>query len=128
MKVYIAGPITIGDSFVHCHEACYLWRSLLRAGFDPFCPHWSGMQQMVAPLRGLDEWLEWDFLRIEEADVLFRIPGESVGADREVEHAKSRGIPVVHNLRQLWDARDRWAALRKPNSSGWRMLEIRRNP
>ena len=35
-----------------------------------------------------------DLRLVERCDVLVRLPGDSAGADREVAHARRRGIPV----------------------------------
>jgi len=45
-----------------------------------------------------DKWMEWDFAWIDVCDCLLRLPGESRGADLEVEHAKLRGIPVFYSI------------------------------
>ena len=39
---------------------------------------------------------------IEQSDCLFRVPGESVGADMEVAHAANVGVPVFTDIRELY--------------------------
>lgn len=100
-RIYIAGPITKGNQFVNVYEAMQTWETLRNAGFFPFCPHLSALFELagVASLSH-EEWLEYDFEWLGVCDGLFRMPGESVGADMEVEFAKEHGIPVFHNIHE----------------------------
>ena len=43
---------------------------------------------------GID--LEW----VSCSDAVLRLPGESAGADREVQHAKSLNIPVYYSIEE----------------------------
>lgn len=45
-----------------------------------------------------DEWLAVDLAWVAAADAVLRLPGESVGADREVAEAERLGIPVFHSI------------------------------
>ncbi len=45
--------------------------------------------------------MEIDFAWLESCDVVLRLDGESSGADREVEHAKNKGIKVVYSFIEL---------------------------
>lgn len=42
-----------------------------------------------------ETWLEQDFPWVAASDIVLRLPGESTGADLEVELANELGIPVV---------------------------------
>jgi hypothetical protein len=46
-------------------------------------------------------WLEIDFAWVKKCDALIRLPGESSGADREVELARSLGIPVYFSIQEF---------------------------
>lgn len=46
-------------------------------------------------------WISRDLAWVGVAEAVFRIPGESKGADEECEYAKRLGIPVVTSLAQL---------------------------
>lgn len=101
-RVYIAGPLSRGDQQANVHVACKVWAVLWRRGFVPMCPHWAAMQQLAAPVRAaLDDWLAFDFQWLACCDALIRIPGESIGADREVAFARTLGIPVVQDVPEL---------------------------
>ncbi len=63
---------------------------------------------LVQPLH-YEQWMDFDFGLIENCDALVRISAEheeylqeySPGADREVEFASSKGIPVFFSLDDL---------------------------
>jgi hypothetical protein len=71
-----------------------VWDKLLRAGFIPFCPHWSALQHLYNPELEHQQWLDYDFHWLECCDVLLRMPGESKGADAEELFALSLGKRV----------------------------------
>ncbi len=100
--VYVAGPIKIGDQFVNTRQGILASDFLLRLGYVPFCPFSNGMWQLVAP-HSYEEWLAFDFAWLEKCDAVLRIPGESSGADREVAHARTLGIPVFFDILDLDD-------------------------
>lgn len=43
-------------------------------------------------------WMSYDASIIEHCDGLFRMKGESLGADREVRQAESLGIPIFDDV------------------------------
>jgi hypothetical protein len=98
--VYVAGPITKGDQFLNVRNGILVGEALRALGFCPFVPHLSALWQMVWPV-DYEGWMTLDFAWIERCDALLRMPGESPGADREVAHAKSLGIPVFHSDAEL---------------------------
>lgn len=98
LTVYVAGPLTTGDWIQNVRAALDAESELIDAGYLPFVPHKSVLSDLVHH-RGYEQWLDWCLAWVEQCDVLLRLPGESPGADREVEHAKLHGKPVVHGLR-----------------------------
>lgn len=100
IKVYIAGPYTKPDPAVNVANACRCWRELWDLGFVPFCPHWTHLQHMLHPLP-YEAWMEYDRAWLVSCDVLLRLPGESAGADREVDDMGRLGKPVVHSVDEL---------------------------
>src|SRR4051812_7042823 len=90
--VYVAGPVT-ADPFGCVRQATNAWRRLKDLGCVPFLPQLSVLHEMVDP-QSYEDWLAYDFAVIEHCDALVRLPGDSNGADQEVEHARSLGIPV----------------------------------
>jgi hypothetical protein len=117
LRVYIAGPVSLGDMLTNVSQADDAFFSLLRAGFAPFCPHWSvfaGSAERLGPNgaviatadpmpRGTvhSDWMGVDLPWVQCAHAVLRLPGESVGADRECEHAKVNGIPVFDDIAAL---------------------------
>ena len=104
--VYVAGPMTngTGSSFnmEKIHEAIETFFKLIELGYAPHCPHLTVFCAFMDPHRiSYETWLDLDMTYVELSDVVFRIPGESKGADREVAYAVSRGVPVVHSLEEL---------------------------
>lgn len=97
--VYISGPISLGNRNLNYFHACEAERQLMLSGFAPINP----IRSMVLPFAWdsdmpHDLWLEVDLPIIERVDAVLRIPGESVGADREVGHALTLGIPVYYDI------------------------------
>ncbi len=91
--IYVAGPITKGDQFRNVADALDVGATMLQAGMVPFVPHLSCYWH-VSHEQPYDVWLAYDLAVIERCDHLYRMPGESPGADREVAHARELGIPV----------------------------------
>ena len=112
--VYVAGPFSKGDVMLNIRAAMNTTRTLIDRGFVVFCPHLSGFQHLVDP-RSYDEWLAYDLKVILCCDAVYRMPGESPGADKEVVFAVSHGIPVYSSLETLYAGTD--AQLRKATVS-----------
>jgi len=100
MRVYVAGPYTKPDPAVNVRNAILVGARLLDAGHVPFIPHLAHFWHLVSP-RPYEDWMQLDMAWIEVCEAMFRIPGESAGADREVARAKELGIPVFHDLNSL---------------------------
>lgn len=104
MKVYIAGPYTKGDVAENVANAIRTADSLLSYDFYPYVPHlahfWHVMCQHEKEI-----WMELDKEYLRVCDCVYRIPGDSDGADEEVALAKELGIPVVYNTEKLLDLR-----------------------
>lgn len=95
--IYISGPITKGQpSRMHnVAVATQAFHYLLKRGVYAFVPQWAALVDYCLEDCRYDEWMELDFAVIERCDVLVRLPGESKGADLEVEFATKLGIPTV---------------------------------
>ncbi len=119
-RVYIAGPISKGDLVHNLNQATAAFVALAKAGFAPFCPHWSAYCKRAtsrreawgvevtcqATVEGNDQmthadWMGVDLPWVEVSDALLRLPGESTGADMEVHHARAHGVPVFHSIEDL---------------------------
>jgi hypothetical protein len=49
-------------------------------------------------------WTEQGLIWLEMCQALIRLPGESPGADHEVEEAEALGIPVFYSVAEFLDA------------------------
>lgn len=85
--IYVAGPMRKGDWTTNVRAGLGAGSVLMQAGYAPFLPQLSWFHDMVEP-QAFEDWLAYDFAWIERCDALLRLPGESEGADREVEHAR----------------------------------------
>jgi hypothetical protein len=81
-------------------EAIITANKLVELGYAPFCPQLTVLAELIHPVP-YESWLGSDFEWVEVCDVLLRLPGESKGADREVEHAKSKSIPVAYSIEEV---------------------------
>lgn len=103
IKVYIAGPLTSGNVNQNLEHAMTVCDTFLNKGFVPYCPHLNYFMHLKY-WRSYQAWLDYDMEWLKVCDVLFRIEGFSPGADKEVEYAKSLGIPVYTSLYDLEEA------------------------
>jgi len=90
--VYVAGPIT-GDPWGCVRQATEIAAILDFLNCHAYLPQLSILHEIVAP-EPYEHWIEHGLAMVERCDGVWRIPGESPGADREVEHAHQLGIPV----------------------------------
>lgn len=111
LRVYVAGPISKGDTVENVWNGIRVGRQLLKLGFAPYVPHldaymtlnasanFGGTEEEVS-----DQWrmlLEWDLEWVLASEAVLRLPGESKGADLECMRAEAHGIPVFHNIAPL---------------------------
>lgn len=100
-RIYISGPLTSsGNVLENLERAMEATRQLIAAGFAPFCPH---LTYHVDPGEQIPHatWLDCELPWVEVADAVLRLPGESKGADIEVDRAKAVGIPVFRSVGEL---------------------------
>ena len=114
-RVYIAGPISRGPLGHNIKQADEAFLELVRRGFAPFNPiltvfagHAAEAPPHVAvpsAMSGLpiphDVWLSIDLPWVEAADCVLRLPGFSIGANIEANHARGLGIPVFTSVDDL---------------------------
>lgn len=117
--IYLAGPISKGDLKTNIVQADRAFLDLVKAGFAPINPmlsvyagaaldgtRWAnrirveGSASSVLPITH-EEWMEIDLPVVARCDAVLRLPGESVGADREVAHARKCDVPVYTNMEKL---------------------------
>lgn len=96
-RVYVSGPYT-SDPEKCTARAVDVGQTILKHGYATFVPHLSHYWDTLHHQNHYEFWMTIDLSWIRSAHVLVRIPGESSGADREVELAHELGIPVFE-----WD-------------------------
>lgn len=99
-KIYIAGPYSKGNPESNVHNAIEIANTLADMGFAPFVPHFTHYWHIKFP-RPYEFWLDLDNQFLPYCDAVLRIPGESSGADKEVEYAKKLSKPVFSSLTEL---------------------------
>jgi len=92
-KVYIACPYTKGSVARNVGVAIEASIKIIKLGYAPVVPVLSHFMEMFHSLP-YEQWLELDFTLLFDCDYLIRLPGESKGADQEVEWASNLKIPV----------------------------------
>jgi hypothetical protein len=100
ITVYIASPYTLGDVAVNVRESLLAADKLVELGYAPYPPLYSHFWHFLSP-KPYKTWLELDNEWVLRCDALLRLPGESQGADAEVELAKKHGIPVFYSIEEL---------------------------
>jgi hypothetical protein len=103
IKVYVAGPYTKGDVAVNVATAIEMADVLFSHGYAPFLPHLTHFWHLCQP-RPYPDWIKLDLVWLEQCDALLRFPGESRGADTEVQHARELGMPVFFSIEELCTA------------------------
>jgi hypothetical protein len=100
VTVYIASPYTVGDTCVNVKRQLDTAHILIDKGFCPVVPLLSHYLHIHRP-RDYEDWMKLDFEWLSRCDVVLRLPGESSGADREVQRARELEIPVVTSIGEL---------------------------
>ncbi len=100
--VYVAGPLTQGEPGHNLHVAMVAGHAVMDMGHVPYVPHLTVIMSLTQP-RDYEEWIASDLCIITRCDALWRLPGVSLGGDREVEFAESIGVPVVYSADELED-------------------------
>lgn len=102
--VYIAGPMTSsGDQIDNIRIAVEAASALFEVGFIPFVPHLCEFWNLIERF-DYEKWMEYDFAIIDRFDAIYRLHGESKGADRECEYALKLGKPVFRTIDALMRA------------------------
>lgn len=99
LYVYIAGPYTKGDVAANVAQAITAANVVLNLGDHPYVPHLNHFWHLMYQ-HEYEEWLQLDQIWLERCEALIRLPGESSGADREVELARQRGLRVFYGLEE----------------------------
>jgi hypothetical protein len=103
LRVYVAGPISKGDVFDNIVRAIKWGRRMVHDGLAPYIPHfdafmfaWGDGTGLNTEEIGWNSYLEWDLEWVAVSDAVFRVAGESKGADLECRIAEQLGIPIFY--------------------------------
>jgi hypothetical protein len=101
--IYIAGPIGKDPQRpLNVKAGMEAAHAVIAAGHTPICPHlFFFLDTMTPGAVGYEGWMRVDFHLLSKCDGLWRLPGASPGADREVAFAEEKGIPVSGSLLDL---------------------------
>lgn len=99
--VYVAGPYS-SDPVANTRRAIGVGMSIYDTGLSgAVVPHTSLLADFLDP-RPVEDWYRFDLIQLEHCDAVYRLLGESTGADREVEHARRLDIPVFYETSRNW--------------------------
>lgn len=99
--VYVAGPISTPNPVTNTHKALVLGTRLRDTGLlVPFIPHALISWELACPA-DYETFMAYDFQIIRHAQAVFRMVGQSPGADRECHLAQKLGLPVFHAEQHL---------------------------
>lgn len=98
--VYVAAPYTVPDPVVNTHNAIMAAERLLEIGYFPVIPHLTLAWHMVTP-HCSQFWYDYTMELLKRCDFMVRLPGYSVGCDKEEEMASKLGIPVFYGVESL---------------------------
>lgn len=109
--VYIASPYTNGDKNHNVYRQIVAAEQISIIGGIPYIPLLSHYWDEVYS-HDWEFWIDMCKQMLLRCDALIRLPGESRGADIEVDTALSNNIPVFHSFDQLI----RWMNNYAPNA------------
>lgn len=99
-RIYVASQYSIGNPEANVLRQIDAGEKLINAGFYPYLPLLSHYQHAIHP-HDYETWIRLDNAWVQCCNALLRLPGESKGADEEVELAIELGIPVYYSLEAL---------------------------
>lgn len=99
-KVYVAGPYTKPDPAQNVNNAISVANELIQYGLVPFVPHLFHTWHMISP-KPYGVWTDMDMVWLVNCHAVYRMPGESPGADAEVQMAVRYNIPIFHSMEDL---------------------------
>ena len=99
-RIYIAGPYTQGDVALNVRKAVQVADEIAKLGVVPFIPHLSHFWHLIRP-HEYEFWINQDLEWLKSCHALYRIQGESRGADMEVLAAISQKKRVFKSMRTL---------------------------
>ncbi|PRB57247.1 DUF4406 domain-containing protein [Microbacterium sp. MYb45] len=111
LLILIAGPYrsgTGGDPQLIAQNLARLEEvsgPIFRLGHVPMIGEWAALPILrtldAAEAGEGDVMYETAYRLLQHCDAVLRLPGESSGADKDVEIAKERGLPVYRSLEEI---------------------------
>ena len=105
---YIAGALNADavGYIKNCHRMIKTARQVRNAGFSVYIPCLDFLEGLVDGNFDYNDYFDNSQPWLEASDFVFLTPGweTSKGTQREIEYAKSLGIPVFENLSDLVNA------------------------
>ena len=98
-SVYIAGPYS-DNNIIGMRNAIHAGNRIMELGYVPFVPHLTGFWDFYSS-KPKHIWMKYDLHWLEKCDAVYRISGNSEGADIEVNHARLCNIPVFTSITNL---------------------------
>ncbi len=99
--IYIASPYTAGNQEENVLRQIKAANKIIDAGHIPIWPLSSHYLHLEQP-RPYDDWLDIDIELLSSCDALVRLPGNSNGADIEV-NAAAGNMHVFYGMKSLTD-------------------------
>lgn len=93
LRVYVAGPIS-SNVFEGVGRGVAAGRRMFLDGLAPFVPHFDAFWWL--PEGNWQAYLEYDLEYVSVMDAVYRLWGDSKGADKECAIAAEHGIPVFY--------------------------------
>ncbi len=113
--IYLAGPMGTVNIAENVRKAIAEARWLVEIGVAPLTPHTSFFMNYDNKFP-YETWMDVDLSILPRCDALYRLPGESPGATREVTAALLAKQPVLYDRdavlawKRQWDKRQQEAA------------------
>lgn len=100
----IGSMATSGEPGRNLYRAAMQAKRVWDMGGIPWFPHTNWIVSAIVPEIPISDWKEIDKGILLRCDFVYRLPGESVGADEEERFCESFGIPVFHEQEGLKQA------------------------
>ena len=100
MKIFVAGPYTLGDIAINVRNSCIVAEKLVELGHLPFLPHLYHLWHLVSP-HEYSYWTELDNAWLEQCDAILRLPGHSFGADNEIILANKLRFKIYWSIDEI---------------------------
>jgi hypothetical protein len=105
--IYIAGPYTNGDVARNVRAAIGMADVIAELGGVPICPHLYHFWHLRHP-HDYRFWTDLDRQVLEVCDAIYRLPGSSEGADKEVKRAFELKLTFLESTPVLMQFIDNW--------------------